>query len=394
MGDGFIQGIIVPDTEMLIPELDNVFAFQVSEEIPAGSPASPLSAAKASISGLDVISGHVFGLVLEERLHTAWPTSDPWIPSLDWIGKGNFNLDWDVGVSFAAQVNAGGISAAIAGYGSSKAGIFHDFRVGFTNADGVMAILQGDATIVLGTVAGTDPAIFTRTAGTWGISDWVGRVATFLSGSTVLMKRPVYSMTTTTVTVRDDGIVLTSCDGIRFDDDNWQYDVGIAGFGQEFNGINDFSEYAEVLNLEIQLSSGGLWVNAGADMDGLQARLRWKNMYNNADIAAHPHADGVSRDTVQAQWNSIIAYVVFMYKATGALDPAANYPSPTEANGTWYLVHEMPAPHIAEGTLPKIEAIIEVPQGSTLAFWIGVKTGSTESTSQQNKQGRPIYRDL
>lgn len=386
MADGYVGLLAVPDTAVVVPTIDNAFSLQVSEEIPVGALHSPLSSGKVAVSGLDVLTGHVYGVIVEEREHTTWPTSDPFLPT-DWRLKGQHNVDWDIGTGFSKNAIVGGISAGLAGYGSGKAGTMHDFRVGFVNADNVLAtLIKDDEGEIAGSFSGTNPAVFTRTAGTWVANEWVGRIANFkdVNGVTII-KRPVYEMTTTTLKIRDDGVVLTGVTKVEIEADNWMYDVGASGLGQEFNGINDFAEFAEVLNLEVDID--GVWSQSGT-LKTLSAHLRWDNMYDHADILTHPHADGVSRDTVQAQWKSITRYVVFLFKSATGSAPANAYPDPTEANGEWFLVDEIEATHESAASQPKIEAYEECPAGATIAFWVGAATGVTRSVSEKNRSAK------
>lgn len=388
MSDGYIGLLNVPDTAVVIPTIDNAFTLQVSEDVPAGAPAIPISSAKVSVTGLDVKTGHVFGLVIEEREHSTWPTSDPFLPT-DWRPKGQFSLDWDVANDYSKNAIVGGITAALFGYGSDKAGTMHDFRVGFVNADNNLAsLIADDEGEIAGTFSGSDPATFTRSAGTWVANELVGRIANFKNvGGTTIIKRPVYEMTTTTLKIRDDGVTLTDVTKVEIEADNWMYDVGASGLGQEFNGINDFAEFVEVLDLEIEI--GGSWVESGT-LVGLQAHLRWKNMYDHADIGSHPHADGANRDTINAQWKSITRYVVFLFKSDSGSAPTNEYPWPvSDSNGEWFLVDEIEASHEAVGTLPKIEAWQEAPAGCTIAFWVGAATQVTRSQSEQVGHGLP-----
>jgi len=151
-----------------------------------------------------------------------------------------------------------------------------------------------------------------------------------------------------------------------------------------FNGVPDFSEFAGVTNLEVRI--GDNWSEAGGHLPGLTAYLRWDNMYNHSDIQGHPHADGIDRDTTQAQWDSISHYIIFMYKAGAAgLTPANTYPDPDEVNGEWFVVGEIPSPH--DLSIGSIEYPVKCPAGASLAFWVGAATNTTKTTTEQITRG-------
>lgn len=396
MPDGYIKGILVPDTETTIPEIEVGVSLSVLESIPPEAPPAAISSGLVSLTNVDISLGHVYGIAVETREHVAWNATSPFDPD-GWKGAGQSTLDWDVANDLAHDMVVGGIKAGVTGYGSSRRGIFHDFRACFLNADGVKAKFLGAADVPATAAVNDNVVTITRGAGTWTSGEWIGRLVRFYTVADVLVaERVVWDNDTTTLSINDDGVSGEATDWadvtyVSFPADYWIYDIGPSGDGQEFNGINDFSEFAEVLDLKIKIGASYTDPTEDQNLSGVIAQLQWKNMYDHAGIDAHPHADGANRDTTNAQWKGISHYIVFMFQDDGSGSAPVNpYPVTDGVDtGRWYSVVEVPAPHEPAGTMPSIEATVQCPAGSKIAFWVGAKCATTRSRTEEAPKGSP-----
>jgi hypothetical protein len=140
-----------------------------------------------------------------------------------------------------------------------------------------------------------------------------------------------------------------------------------------FNGVNDIAEYTEVYDLACANASSteGSPTTPSTLPPGGLARLTWSDMTKYSRLIAQTKADGTTADVDASQLAQLNEYVVFMYIATASVAPAVSYPSPTEANGTWYLI----------ARTKNCYAEIQCPKNKKIAFWVGFGTLNTRQTT-------------
>ena len=143
---------------------------------------------------------------------------------------------------------------------------------------------------VAGTIASTDGDGSNKRAGTaswasniytfactanpaWTADDHKGRLVKFLDASdNFLFSLVCYSNTNDDILcyVPEDpvdaaGITTTAVAKAWIPDHNYLYDVGLSGYGEDFNGVDDLIEFSEVANLAI-LVGGAAEYGDGVDV--------------------------------------------------------------------------------------------------------------------------------
>lgn len=168
--------------------------------------------------------------------------------------------------------------------------------------------------------------------------------------------------------------------------------LSIDGNGYKFNGINDFTEIASVLEAKVEamyMSQNGNsqlehgWGIEDGQLSNNFAHLKWMNMYGHETIYNHLHVDGIKRTVTKAQWNSIDSYVIFAYISDDNTHP---YTFPAN-DSNWKLIAEIPALKKSIDVQPEIEYTVNnLPRGKYISFFVGAITNTTPTSVKLEPQ--------
>lgn len=137
------------------------------------------------------------------------------------------------------------------------------------------------------------------------------------------------------------------------------------------NGVDDLAELYEVRDLEI--------INATNGESGIVystfAELRWEDIRNVAQgyfpIITRDGYSGADQMLTFEQAQMVKSFEVYMYVTQSSTPPAHQYPG---SGGSWFYIGSFETPN----------AVVRCPKNSKVAFWVGMKTGSTVSSIVKN----------
>ena len=147
--------------------------------------------------------------------------------------------------------------------------------------------------------------------------------------------------------------------------------VSLEALNIPFDGVTDLPDYIEVRDLEVTNASDP---ESGV-LPGEYAELIWEEIRQVAlgmfPISLKNGATGINYNISYNQAQRISGYGVFMYVTTSGIAPENSYPvSGLESEGMWYYM----------GDFEKVNAKIRCPEGTSVSFWVGMRSHNTNSS--------------